>query len=194
VTRWRLNLTARLRPEGRVLRSESETFVMRTSRIYALPAAALLLTGLAGPAVAEVVDGTKGPDVLYGTAGADTIRGYKGADTLLARAGDDTLHGGLGADRIYGRRGADRILPGDDARKDVLHGGPGPDRIDARTVDVVYAEDGNDTVRVLEVVPWAAYPEVHCGPGVDTLVLPYGVDYGPHLDCEHVRSAQSPFD
>jgi hypothetical protein len=167
---------------------------MKARRIYALPATALLLAGLAGPAVAEVVNGTDGPDVLYGTAGADTIRGYKGADTVYARAGNDIVHGGPGADRIYGRVGADRIFPGDDARKDVLRGGPGPDRINARTVDVVFAGDGNDLVRVLEVKAWAAYPEVHCGPGVDTLVLPYGVYYGPHPDCERVREAPSPFE
>lgn len=68
---------------------------MRVGRVYALPATVLLLGSLAGPAVAEVVTGTNGPDVLYGTAEADTIRAYKGADTVYARAGDDTVYGGL---------------------------------------------------------------------------------------------------
>lgn len=144
---------------------------MRIRRI-AIPATALLLAGLAGPALAEVVNGTNGPDVLYGTAEADTIRGYKGADTVYARAGNDTVYGGLGADRIYGRTGADRLYPGDDSKKDVLRGGPGPDRINARTPDVVYAGDGNDTVRVVETHGWD-FPIIDCGPGRDTVIAPY---------------------
>lgn len=172
--------------------SESEASVMRVGTVYALPATVLLLGSLAGTAVAEVVTGTNGPDVLYGTAEADTIRAYKGADTVYARAGDDTVYGGLGADRIYGRTGGDRIFPGDDARKDVLLGGPGPDRITARGYDVVFAGDGDDTVRVIDIVGFS--PKVTCGPGEDTVILPYGWYIGPFPDCEHVREAPSPYD
>jgi Ca2+-binding RTX toxin-like protein len=68
---------------------------MRIRRSYAIPATALLLASLAGPALAEVLNGTNGRDVLYGTAEADTIRGYKGGDTVYARAGNDAVYGGL---------------------------------------------------------------------------------------------------
>ena len=160
---------------------------MRVRVGFALPVAAALLVGTGTPAVAEVIEGTNGSDVLYGTAARDLVHGYKGADVVYAQHGNDTVWAGPGADEVPGRAG-------DDARQDVLYGGPGADRISARTVDVVFAGDGDDTVRVLEVEAWKAYPEVHCGPGEGTLVLPYGVDYGPHPDCEHVRSAPSPVD
>ena len=136
--------------------SVSEASVMRVGRVYALSATVVLLGSLAVPAVAEVVTGTNGPDVLYG------------------------------------RTGGDRIFPGDDARKDVLLGGAGPDRITARGYDVVFAGDGDDTVRVLDIVGFS--PKVTCGPGEDTVILPYGWYIGPFPDCEHVREAPSPFD
>jgi hypothetical protein len=151
-----------------------------TRRLFrALPVAALLLAGLTAPATAAVIEGTDGPDVLVGTSKADTISGYEG---------DDVLRGKAGADRLYGGAGADRLYPGNDAKVDVMRGGPGPDRINARVArqrgqDRVFAGKGDDTVRLIEVWGWYT-PRVDCGPGEDTLVVPYR--FIPSEGCEHV--------
>ena len=146
----------------------------------ALPVAALLAVGVAAPAAAAMINGTAGPDVLVGTSTADTIRGY---------AGDDTLRGKGGADNLYGGRGADRLYPGDDVKTDVLRGGPGADTINARVgphgrgADRVYAGSGNDTVKLVEVFGWYT-PYVDCGPGDDTLMVPYRMVR--QTGCEHI--------
>lgn len=77
----------------------------------------------------------------------------------------------------------------------MLRGGPGPDRIFARTGrglgpgedvrgrDRVFAGPGNDVVRVAENWGWYV-PYLDCGPGNDTVVVPFRMvsTYG----CEHV--------
>jgi RTX calcium-binding nonapeptide repeat (4 copies) len=153
---------------------------MRTRVVSPLLITGVLVASLAGPATAAVISGSPGPDVLLGTPRADTIRGF---------AGNDILRGRRGVDHLYGGHGADRLFPGDDSRTDVLRGGPGPDRIDARVgprgqgPDSVNAGAGNDTVRAVEVWGWAV-PQVDCGPGEDTYVVPYR--FIPSMGCEHV--------
>lgn len=135
---------------------------MRTRVVRAVSLASLLAVTLAAPSMAEVVDGTAGPDTLVGTAKADTIHGYKGDDTLLGKRGSDKLYGGAGADRIYGGR---------DHKKDLLYGGPGPDHIVARYIyEEVYAGRGNDTITLYEAGSFGG-PWIHCGPGRDHLTI-----------------------
>lgn len=124
--------------------------------VHALPLAALMAVTLAPPAMADVINGTEGPDELVGTAQADTIRGFGGNDILRGRRGGDRLYGGPGADQLY---------PGLDSKGDVLYGGAGPDRIRARDRDTVYAGRGNDTIRVsgVGITVW-------CGPGEDRVI------------------------
>lgn len=154
----------------------------------ALPMALLLGVGLAAPAAASTIEGTDGDDVLVGTTAADTIRGHGGDDILRGRAGADVLRGGPGADLLR---------PGRDSQADLLLGGRGPDRIWARIgvagngTDRVYAGEGDDRVVVVNAYGWLA-PLVDCGPGDDTVVLPYG--FGTrYAHCEHHVSAPSPY-
>jgi hypothetical protein len=98
---------------------------------------------------------------------------------------------------LHGGWGADELRPGKDSQVDVLMGGRGPDRIWARIgaggrgTDRVYAGSGNDRVTVVNTYGWLS-PRVDCGPGNDTVVLPYGFDtIYPH--CEHYVSAPSPY-
>jgi hypothetical protein len=79
---------------------------------------------LAGPAQAERIFGSKGPDRIVGTAKADVIK---------ARGGNDRVKGGRGRDRLWGGRGADRLNAVDGLRDRLVRGGPGRDvcQIDA---------------------------------------------------------------
>jgi hypothetical protein len=154
----------------------------------AVPIGLLLGLSLASPAAASTIDGTDGADVLVGTTAADTVRGHAGDDVLKGLAGADVLHGGPGADLLR---------PGRDSQADLLLGGRGPDRIWARIgtsgrgADRVYAGRGNDRVTVVNTYGWLA-PLVDCGPGDDTVVLPYG--FGTRYShCEHHVSAPSPY-
>lgn len=154
----------------------------------AAPLALLLGFGVAAPATASTIDGTDGADVLVGTTAADTIRGY---------AGDDVLRGAAGADVLHGGAGADILRPGHDAQADILLGGRGPDRIWARigstlnSADHVYGGRGNDRIVMVNTYGWLA-PYIDCGPGDDTVVLPYG--FGTRIQhCEHYVSAPSPY-
>lgn len=123
--------------------------IMRTRLIRALPVAALAV-GLAAPAVAAIVDGTAGPDVLVGTTKADTIHGYRGAD------------------KIYGKAGPDRLYAGNDSKRDLVYGGRGNDTISIRWGDRVYAGSGNDVVIRVNPSAWK-WTIVNCGPGYDRL-------------------------
>jgi Ca2+-binding RTX toxin-like protein len=63
--------------------------------IIVLGSVAILATAVA-PVVAEVINGTSGPDVLYGTEDRDTIRGFEGADRIYGKGSRDYLNGGTG--------------------------------------------------------------------------------------------------
>jgi Ca2+-binding RTX toxin-like protein len=149
---------------------------MKNRMIHALPVAALLTASLAAPAMAEVIDGTSGPDVLIGTARADTIRGYAGNDVLRGRGGADHLFGGPGADRLYA---------GKDSRPDVLYGRSGPDRLYVRGRDTVYAGRGND---VIVGQPYTGFlvVTVSCGAGYDRVlgINPWLLDLKEGHGCE----------
>lgn len=136
-----------------------------TTRLGALPIAALLVASLAAPAAATtVIRGTSGDDVLVGTARADTIRGLGGAD------------------RIYGKAGPDHLYGGKDRKKDFLYGGRGNDRIVIRRRDHVYAGPGNDViVRPDNSGMYLLY--VWCGTGYDKVIANAWLIGGGN-DCE----------
>jgi hypothetical protein len=99
--------------------------------------------------MAEIMDGTRGNDVLsgskvsitavngngtelddfiYGDYGNDTIYGQDGSDHLSGGPGNDIIYGGNGGDYIQGGEGDDKIYGGDG--DDKLVGGPGADFFD----------------------------------------------------------------
>ena len=134
---------------------------MRNRMMRALPVAALLTASLATPAMAAVINGTSGPDVLVGTDQSDTIRGYGGNDVLRGKGRADDLYGGAGADRIYG---------GVELRPDVLYGRSGNDKIFVRGNDTVYAGRGNDVIKPYKP-SWGMVPvHIDCGPGYDRVI------------------------
>ena len=83
-----------------------------------------MMPAWAGPAHAELMLGTEGPDRIVGTAKADMIK---------ARGGNDRIKGRGGRDRLSGGRGSDRLNAVDGRRDRVVNGGPGKDicRVDA---------------------------------------------------------------
>jgi Ca2+-binding RTX toxin-like protein len=106
---------------------------------------------------AEIIDGSRGNDVLsgskvsitafngngtqlddfiYGDYGNDTIYGQDGSDHLSGGPGNDIIYGGNGGDYIQGGEGNDKIYGGDG--DDKLVGGPGADFFDCGSgLDVV---------------------------------------------------------
>ena len=64
-------------------------------------------------ALAAIVSGGRGNDILIGAAGDDILLGGTGDDELFGASGDDFLLGGLGADRQVGASGHDILLAND---------------------------------------------------------------------------------
>lgn len=67
------------------------------------------LTGLIGDALANLLTGTIGDDLMDGKGGNDTLNAGMGADTLIGGAGDDSLAGGEGDDTLFMDEGNDII-------------------------------------------------------------------------------------
>lgn len=117
----------------------------------------ILLSFLAGFALAETIDGSGGDDSLGGTPGADIINGNAGNDHIEGLEGDDQLSGGEGSDSVKGGEGAD-----------LLSGGPGADTLfdwhGATTIwdgDVDKGADGaKDTIDTLD---GEGDDTIHCG-------------------------------
>jgi Ca2+-binding RTX toxin-like protein len=80
-------------------------------------AVATMIVGTEGN---DVIDGTPGDDVIVGLGGDDTIRGLGGNDRLCGYDGNDRLDGGDGNDKIRGGNGDDTLLG--EAENDVLDG------------------------------------------------------------------------
>lgn len=127
----------------------------------------------------EVIDGSRGADVLTGGPATDRISGGDGRDLIRGGGGtdylvgdpwvvdrsrsEDRILGGTGADVLTGGAGGDRLTggPGDDT----IYAGPGPDRIHTR-------DDAADTVI--------------CGRGRDSLLFDT-LDF-PRPDCERLST------
>lgn len=93
---------------------------------------------IVGTAGDDVLQGTKGRDIIVGLAGDDTIRGAGGNDLICGGNGDDIINGGAGNDNIFGGSGND-LMAGAAGRdrmvgfkgRDTANGGPGIDRCSA---------------------------------------------------------------
>jgi Ca2+-binding RTX toxin-like protein len=83
--------------------------------------------------------GTAGNDTLAGTEFADTLEGLAGDDTLMAGDGADTLDGGAGDDALQGGAGNDLYIVGGDAADS----------------DVITDSGGSDTLRFVDIDPFA---------------------------------------
>lgn len=93
----------------------------------------------------DLIQGRAGNDHLFGGLGNDTLRGDDGNDTLEGGAGNDNLAGGDGNDLIFGGDGHDNM--GGSYGNDSIWGGAGNDTIGAGAGDdVAWGEDGDDFV------------------------------------------------
>lgn len=153
----------------------------RVTLLIAVVATATMIA--AGVAIAAVIDGGIGDDVLTGTDSLDTIKGYGGNDTVFGAAGNDEIDGGEGDDTlygndedqtiggddtIYGASGSDNLLGGDGA--DGLHGDDGNDWIwdgslRDSSVDTITGGAGDDKVRAAN--GQSADDAIACGDGQD---------------------------
>ena len=128
------------------------------------------------------LDGGEGDDYLRGYAGNDMLIGGAGQDELLAEAGDDALDGGAGDDILDAGAGNDTLTGG--SGTDALTGGAGDDTYLFQsgdgamaadgTVDAIFDDSGNDTVR-LEGVS-AGSLMVSAALDGSVLLLEYGTD------------------
>jgi Ca2+-binding RTX toxin-like protein len=84
-----------------------------------------LLPTIKGTNAAEVLTGTKDPDVIMGLGGNDVIDGSNAEDVICGGAGNDTVNGGNSDDYVNGGFGDDTVLGGNG--DDRLVGGPGTD-------------------------------------------------------------------
>src|SRR5215213_9087572 len=55
----------------------------------------------------EIIEGTRGDDVIVGMDGSDIIHAKGGDDRVCGNEEGDTLHGDGGADRLAGNDGSD---------------------------------------------------------------------------------------
>ena len=107
----------------------------------ALDALAPIIVGTDGD---DVLFGTNGDDVMLGGAGNDRMFGGDGDDLLIGEEGDDVLDGGAGDDVLDGGAGDDVLLGGDG--RDILIGGDGDDILDGGDGDdVLYGDSSDDT-------------------------------------------------
>jgi Ca2+-binding RTX toxin-like protein len=121
---------------------------MRRRALLILTAMVLGVLLASGAALAQIIDGTDGPDDLVGTDNHDKIGGKGSADYISGLVGTDWLHGGAGNDTVVGREGNDRIYG--DSGSDRLYGNLGKDTITAGDAqeDLVNCGEGDDTVFV----------------------------------------------
>ncbi|MDQ4127009.1 MAG: hypothetical protein M3151_03515, partial [Actinomycetota bacterium] len=130
--------------------------------LFSAVAATLLMAS--GPARADVLIGTEGPDWLVGTVDDDRISGLGSGDyiqdapTDYGPSGNDSVSGGGGDDSVHGERGNDSVSggPGDEdvsggLGSDVVSGDDGDDHVDEgppfdASHDRVYGGAGNDVV------------------------------------------------
>jgi Ca2+-binding RTX toxin-like protein len=107
--------------------------------------------------MAEIIDGTRGNDILSGSK--VSINAVGGNGTQL----DDFIYGDNGNDMIYGQDGSDHLSGGDG--NDILYGGNGGDYIQGgQGNDKIYGGDGND-----ELVGGPGADFFDCGPGLDVV-------------------------
>jgi Ca2+-binding RTX toxin-like protein len=126
--------------------------------------------------LAEIMDGTRGKDVLSGSKVSITaVNGNKTQldDFIYGDYGDDTIYGRDGSDHLSGGPGNDIIYGGYDG--DYIQGGPGGDKINGG--------DGND-----ELVGGPGADLFDCGPGLDVVKDFIATEGDVHLtNCEIIQ-------
>ena len=60
------------------------------------------ITGVDGTPYADVITGSRRPNLIYGQGGDDRIKGLRGDDTLYGGDGHDRINGGNGSDQCVG--------------------------------------------------------------------------------------------
>ena len=80
---------------------------------------------IVGTDASELIEGTKGADVIAALGGNDDVEGGKGPDVVCAGDGNDEVEGGAAKDSLRGAAGKDKLEG--DAGKDSLKGGGGRD-------------------------------------------------------------------
>ena len=126
--------------------------------------------------LAEIMDGTRGNDVLSGSkVGITTVNGNA---TQL----DDFIYGDNGDDTIYGQDGSDHLSGGDG--NDIIYGGNGGDYIQGGPGDdKIYGGDGDD-----KLVGGPGADFFHCGPGNDVVKDFNATEGDVHLaNCEMIQ-------
>lgn len=97
----------------------------------------------AAPTEDVVRIGTAIANLIFGGSGDDVLEGRGGNDELVAAAGDDRVEGQGGDDNLDGGEGNDAVLGG--AGDDVMHGRDGDDALSGgRGVDDLYGGAGQD--------------------------------------------------
>ncbi len=127
--------------------------------------------GFAGDDVIELsrgnnlVWGGDGDDTLRGGPGDDSMRGGQGDDLLYASEGNNDLRGGPGLDALHGGPGDDRLSGG--PRADILYGNAGNNVLmgDAGA-DIIYGGSGNDTI-----MPGPGFDRLYSGSGPDAFTF-----------------------
>lgn len=94
---------------------------------------------LAAPALAVVIHGNEGNNVLEGTDNHDEIYGHGGDDSIFGYNASDDIYGGWGYDLLVGNGGDDEFFA-NDGYADVIRGGGGTDicHTDFPALDTVY--------------------------------------------------------
>jgi len=126
--------------------------------------------------MAEIIDGTRGNDILSGSKVSITVVGDN--NTQL----DDFIYGDNGNDTNYGQDGSDHLSGGDG--NDIIYGGNGGDYIQGGPGDdKIYGGDGND-----ELVGGPGADFFDCGPGLDVVKDFNATEGDVHLaNCEIIQ-------
>jgi Ca2+-binding RTX toxin-like protein len=162
---------------------------MKRMAFVLLVAAGALIT--ASLAVAAVIVGTPGDDVLRGTNDAERISARAGNDLVYARDGSDDIRAGIGNDGVRAAGGADLAYGG--RGNDLVAGGDGPDRLyGGSDSDQVNGGNGSDRAAGNK-----GPDDVRGGHGDDSLFAGWGADrvYGGFGDDElHALAADGDVD
>lgn len=145
-----------------------------------------------GTAVADLLSGGAGDDLIFGEQSADTINAGAGNNIVVggldSTDGADVISAGLGNDLIYGNGGDDRIAsPGG---HDIVVGGFGSDDISLGAGnDIIYGNQGNDVINAGDgnnliyggrgddvIVAGSGNDVIYGGEGVDSLTGGAGAD------------------
>lgn len=118
---------------------------LRRAGLLVVAVGLLLLSLVAGDALAGAELGGRGDDALRGAGHDDRLAGFGGEDGIWGLAGDDGLSGGGDADELYGGPGRDELYGGagddfleaKDGGRDYVDCGPGRDAASVDLEDLV---------------------------------------------------------